>query len=144
MVESFAHLHALPQFVSIFALECQLMRKSDNSISLQHNNNSSFFSLPLLFENSAHFVEEMKRNVSKCAKDVTNTATLADIDADKYTETDADIDTAFTCILQQLTALCALSLLHFSGLVFHIVYSGFFPLSLAINLTFLVAFSPSF
>lgn len=67
-----------------------------------------------MFENCAHFVEEMKRNVSKCAKDVTNTAehasaTVADIDADKYTEADADadIDTAFTCILQQLTALCA-------------------------------------
>lgn len=81
----------------------------------------------------------MKRNVSKCAKDVTNTPenaaasadtdTVVDIDADKYTETDADIvDTAFTCILQQLTALCPVSLLHFSGLVFHIVYSGFFPL----------------
>lgn len=52
--------------------------------------------------------------MSKCAKDVTDTAehasaTVADIDADKYTEADADadIDTAFTCILQQLTALCA-------------------------------------
>lgn len=83
----------------MFALECQLMRKSGNSISVQLTETITtttadtlqslqpdcFCWAQIQQKNFAHFVEEMKRNVSKCAKDVTNTT--------ENTSTDTDTDT---------------------------------------------------